>query len=123
MIPAMVEEKAAQDRVNAEFGLWALDVEKVGVRPHFQVVQWSSTTSLGIYKDVFFVKVIENGEVWDEEPEPSRVRALKQEISMMLMAGEDCSFQPVGRVFLRGPLWLHCFFGRHHYARTSLLFL
>jgi hypothetical protein len=31
-----------------------------------------SRTSLGIYKDVFFVKVIENGQGLEEEPEPSR---------------------------------------------------
>ena len=72
------KKKTAQDnlKVSAAFGFWALDVEKVEVRPHFQVVQWMSATSLGIYKDVFFVKVIENGQVWDEEPEPSRVRGL-----------------------------------------------
>ena len=98
----MAEEKAAQHSVNAAFGFWALDVEKLELRQHFQVVQYSSSSSLGIYKDVFFVKVIENGSDWEEEPEPSRVRALKQEIFMMLIAGEDCSLQPLGRVFLRG---------------------
>ena len=98
----MAEEKAAEDKVNAAFGFWVLDVEKLELRPHLQVVSYSSSTSLWIYKDVFFVKVIENGQDLEEEPEPSRVRALKQEISMMLMAGEDCSLQPVGRVFLRG---------------------
>ena len=98
----MAEEKAAEDKVNAAFGFWVLDVEKLELRPHLQVVSYSSSTSLWTYKDVFFVKVIENGQDLEEEPEPSRVHALKQEIFMMLMAGEDCSIQPVGRVFLRG---------------------
>jgi hypothetical protein len=98
----MAEEKAARDIVNSAFGFWALDVEKLELRPHLQVIQYSTRTYLAIYKDVFFVKMMENGQNWEEEPEPSRVRTLKQEITMMLMAGEDCSFQPVGRVFLRG---------------------
>ena len=74
-----------------------MDVEKGEVLQHFEVVLWSSITSLGIYKDIFFVKA-----VLEEEPEPFLVPDLKQEIFMMLMAGEDCSFQPVGRVFLKG---------------------
>jgi len=104
MIPAMAEETAARDRVNAAFGSWALDVEKLELWPNCLGIQMSSRTSLGIYKDVFFVKTIEDEQGFEEEPKPSRVRALKQEIFMMLMASEDCAFQPVGRVFLRGVI-------------------
>jgi serine/threonine protein kinase len=101
----MAEEKAARDRVDAAFGLWALDVEKPELWPRLHVIQCSNRTSFGIYKDVFFVKMIENGiSCLKDEPEPSRVRALKQEIFMTLIAGESCSLQPVGRVFLRGVL-------------------
>jgi serine/threonine protein kinase len=100
----MAEEKVARDRVNAAFGFWALDVEKLEMWLRLDVIQYSDRTFFGVYKDVFFVKIIENGMRLEEEPEPSRVQAMKREIFMTLMAGESCSLQPVGRVFLRGTL-------------------
>lgn len=59
--------------------------------------------SIWIYDGVYFVKIIENGQKGDEEPEQYRVRSLEREFSMMLLAG-DCAVQPVGRVNLRGTL-------------------
>lgn len=65
----MAGETAAWDRIDTPFGSWALDVEKLELCPTIlSVIQISSRTSLGIYKDVFFVKVLENEQGLEVEP-------------------------------------------------------
>ncbi|KAF5325149.1 hypothetical protein D9619_009775 [Psilocybe cf. subviscida] len=86
------------------------DSNKLEIFQHSKKILHSTTMSLLIFDEKYFVKVLEN--VTDLTvpsdlsimPEQARITAMEHEISMMEAAGEVCAFQPLGRVLLNGAV-------------------
>ncbi|KAF5317280.1 hypothetical protein D9611_003802 [Ephemerocybe angulata] len=94
------KKTSAEDRVKAEFRKWDLDTHKEDIWPKCTAIQVTSTESVGIYEDAYLVKIIETHSELGEDPTYAyRAAALPKEITMMLLAGDDCTLPPVGRVF------------------------
>lgn len=99
------ERIAAERKLKLPFGDWELDAEKANLWPLCTPVNATGTLSLGVYKDAYLVKIIENRpELGEDASYAHRLAALPKEICMMVMAGEDCTLQPVGRIFENGFL-------------------
>ncbi|KAF6750837.1 hypothetical protein DFP72DRAFT_851364 [Ephemerocybe angulata] len=91
---------SAEGRVKAGFGKWDLDVHKKDIWPKCTIIQVTSTKSVSIYKDAYLVKIIETHSELGEATYAYRAAALPKEITIMLLAGNNCTFPPIGRVHL-----------------------
>ncbi|RXW22550.1 hypothetical protein EST38_g3323 [Candolleomyces aberdarensis] len=110
----------AQAKLNAPFGSWDLDIGKAKVIADSTGLFISDIRSLWLYtarspqaNQSYFVKIVEvggdqfhPGGGWSSQDEMKayNTRILTREILFMTMAGEDCSVQPVGRVYDQGAL-------------------
>lgn len=99
------QRNAAEQQVKLTFGQWELDAEKADIWPECVPINVTGTVSLGVHKDTHLVKIIENHPGLGEDTTYAhRLAALPKEICMMILAGEDCTPQPVGRIFDNGFL-------------------
>jgi len=78
--------------IRASFGSWPMDRNISDVSP-YKPVHLTSRRFIAIFQDKYMLKL------FDDNP-----KGVEKELRMMLLAGDDCSVTPLGRVFEGGKL-------------------
>jgi FMN phosphatase YigB (HAD superfamily) len=96
---------SATKRVALPFGAWDLDLEKEDLRSTSRVVRqvsddFNSKTFL-IYKGAYFARTIDDK---THKHYSMMISNIRKTLVLMIVAGEECTLQPVGRVFEKGVL-------------------
>ncbi|KAF5317285.1 hypothetical protein D9611_003805 [Ephemerocybe angulata] len=92
---------ATRARLLEPFGSWELDIELDTLWPQCKPVSViAGEKSLAVYKDTYFVKILDTSAESDVYlPLSIRLRSLYHEMHMASTAGNGCAVQPIGRVF------------------------
>lgn len=102
------EKETTRARALAPFGTWKWDRQLNDLKPHCTPLPGHLTASLGdssltVYAtggDTYLVKTVDLDATSDDsEPLSVRLASLRRGLHMMLLAGEECVPQPIGRVF------------------------
>ena len=96
---------SATKRVAQPFGAWDLDLAKEDLLSNSRIVQQVSddfnSKTFSIYKGAYFARTIDD----DTHKHYSvMISNIRKTLILMIVAGEECTLQPVGRVFEKGVL-------------------